>query len=306
MVYLLLAICVNLILVFTFKVAHACRWNAKHIVLVNYIFAFLVTLTSVIKNKTIFDFFRIGKINFHAIFHEQSINSTMFIVVVSGILIGIFYVVNILLMDASIPVNGAGMTTLFSRSGFLLTITFSVFLFAEKLTLLRSLGIGFTLAALIIASGIGTKTAHAGNLFILFSMTFVAGSIEMLNKSFSVFTLPGYTLSLMFVVFCVTLILYSCLYVSWSRSDVKFRVWKWQEIAVGIFMGLPNAFGNIFQILALKNLPTSIVYPSIAAGNLLVSILLSRCIFREELNTGKIIAVILTMAGMISVNLNIR
>lgn len=304
MIYLLAAIAVSCIIIFTFKVAHVKGWNGDNITLINYACAAVLTSIICLFAGQIGAFREIVNIDFSTLTTQQTVGNTMFFVLAGGTLTGILYLVNIRCINPSVKSNGAGISTLFNRSGFLITITLSMLLWGEEMNWRRWLGVGLTIAALAMAAipGKGNKL-EVPRPGLLIAMTLCLGVLETNNKVFSMYALQEYKSNFAMVTFIVALTLCIITLLMGNRKrGIKLKI-TWQEFAAGIVLGVPNSFGNIFQIMALQTIPVSVLFPSMAAGNLLISTLLSRFVFKEKLGYRQFLAVGFTCFSLILINL---
>ena len=78
---------------------------------------------------------------------------------------------------------------------------------------------------------------------------------------------------------------------------------KWQEIIAGIMVGVPNYFSSYFLINALRDLPTSVVFPVYSAGSILMITIFSHYFFKERFDTKKVVAIALTIIALVLINL---
>ncbi|MCL2367464.1 MAG: EamA family transporter [Oscillospiraceae bacterium] len=300
MFFLILALMVTLTLVVSLKVAHEKGLDADNVILVNYGVAATVSLVLGIRRGTLGAFSALSNLDLSTVFVEQSLAGTMFLSILFGAGVGTLFVVNILVINTNIRNNGAGISTLFSRSSFLITIVLSVLFFSERVTGFMYVGIVLTIAALAIAGGVGKHTQLVKPLFLLSALVLL-GMIESAHVAFNRFASQAYVFNFTLVVFSVALLLFIVVFLCKRRKKgpVPFRR---PEIILGCLMGLPNAFSNVFQIMALETVPASILFPTLAAGSLLIITLISLA-FKENLGPRKLIAIGLCIVSLVLVNL---
>lgn len=305
MIFLIAAIAVSCTIVFTFKVANIKGWNSDNITLVNYICATFISVILCAAQGLFPAFLEIKNVDFSTLGRQMSVPNSMFFILILGIITGTLYVVNISLVNKNVINNGAGISTLFSRSGFLISIALSVILFGERVTWLRLLGAGLTIFALAIAGGVGSGKLHLTRPLLLIGSLCCIGFLDANNKAYSALALPEYKANFTAITFTISLLIFGFLFYQRTRGKGKKANFKWQEILAGIIMGVPNAFGNIFQILALNTIPASVMFPTMAAGSLLISTLLSAFVFKEPFGKRQILSVSLTTISLVLVNLSI-
>lgn len=305
MLYLIAAILVSCTLTFVLKVAHVKGWNAKNITMVNYVFALATAWITCAAQGKAEAFRRLGEVDFSTLFSGQSVGNTIFFCLVLGSVTGALFVANIILTNANVRNNGAGISTLFGRGGFLISIALSIALFGERMTWMHWTGVALTLVALAVAGGLG-GSARLVKPALLLAALLCVGVLDANNKFFSAVALQDYKANFTAVVFSVATAIYVVVY---SRHRRQQRMlgekpgFRWQELLAGMVMGIPNAFGSIFQILALESIPASVMFPSMAAGNLLLSTLLSRFVFKEPFGRRQALAVGLTTVSLVLVNI---
>lgn len=302
MVFLMLAVLINCTLVFTLKVAHVRGWNAANVTMVNYGCAALLSLVSCAVQGLMPAFAQIARADLATVTTQPTVPGSIFWALVLGTGTGAVFVVNIILTNQNVIGNGAGISMLFSRSGFLISVTLSALIFGERLTAPRLLGAALTVLALAAAAGIGGGVRLVRPASLVGSLCCI-GLVDMNNKLYSAWALPLYKANFTAVVFSVACLIYAVYYVRRRRRERAPAGPRRQEVAAGVVMGVPNAFGNIAQILALGTVPASALFPTIAAGSLLLSTVLSALVFREPFGKRQITAVLLTVAGLVLVNL---
>lgn len=303
MIFLMAAVLTSTILVLTFKLAHVKGWNGDNITAVNYGLATVLIFCICLGQGLLPAFGQVARVNLSALFSEQSVSGTMVLVLAAGLITGILYVVNISLVNVNVCNNGAGISTLFSRSGFLISLGVSFFLFGDRMTWMRWVGAFLTVFALAVVSGIGSGRFRLVRPLLLLGSLVCVGLIDTNNKIYSSFALPEYKTNLMLVAFVVSSIIYAVYY---RRKYGKRQGWpklRWQEVLAGIAMGLPNAFSNMLQILALERVPATVAFPTLAAGNLLLSTVLGVVLFKEKLSVRSAMAILLTAVSLVLVNL---
>ncbi len=302
MIFLLCAVGISLTLTMVLKVSHLKGWDSGNITMINYGFAAAISLILCVSQGMLPAFSAIKNLDLTTVFSEKSVSGTMFFVFLLGFVTGTLYVVNIIFLNKNVRNNGAGISTLFSRSGFLISIAISIILFSETMTSLRWIGVISTIIALAVAGGIGGKTRLVQPIF-LFGSLFCIGILDSNNKLYQSFALPEYMVNFTMVAFFSSSFLYFLLFMFKKRgTKIKFTR---QEVIAGAIMGIPNAFGNIVQILALQSIPASIMFPTMAASNLLASTIISALVFKEPFHKRQAIAVALTTFSLILVNLQV-
>ena len=305
MIYLFASVMVSCTLSFTLKTAQLKGWDRENITIINYIVAALVSLGICLASGTLSAFREIGGVDFSTLFTPNTPGNSIFFAVVCGVITGALFLLNLRLMDTCIEHSGVGLTTLFNKSGFLVTLTASMLIWGERLSAIRWLGVALTVVALPIAAGVslGRGTLTLRRPAPMIGTLVCSGILEINNKVFSSYASPEHRSILALVTFVTALTLCTAVMVKKRiRQGIRWR-FRWQEICAGVMMGAPNTFSGITQILALATLPAMVVFPALAAGNLLLTTLASILVFKEPLSKRQVIAVALTSASLVLVNL---
>jgi multidrug transporter EmrE-like cation transporter len=76
-----------------------------------------------------------------------------------------------------------------------------------------------------------------------------------------------------------------------------------KDSVCGIALGVPNLFSSYCLIAALNELPSIVVFPTVAAATVMLIILIARFIFAEEIGRAGVAGIILTIISLIAINL---
>lgn len=189
-------------------------------------------------------------------FSEQ--RSLVPIVIHSGIL-GVLFIANFLVYSKSIDKNGMGISIAAMRMSLVFPILLSLLIYNEELKSGLVLGIIFTFVALLLLIP-SVKKDHKVQLkfailpIFLFIISGVTDSgLKIFEQEFSgLFDESQFLASLFFFAFLTgTLILF-------IRKQLYFR---WKEVGYGIVLGAVNLYSSYFILMALKEIPGSIVFP---------------------------------------------
>jgi hypothetical protein len=187
----------------------------------------------------------------------------------------------------SIRKSGIVRTEVAQRLSLFIPIIASFFLFDEKVTPLKSIGIilGFTAIACSIPwQKKGAKKRASTNAWIYLLMVFIGfGVIDVLFKQMALLKTIAYNTSL-FIVFVLAFI-FSLIGLFYQVVTKKMR-FSWPHIFIGWVLGVVN-FGNILFYLkahrALANQP-SIVFSAMNIGVIVAGSLTGLVIFKEKLS----------------------
>jgi len=213
--------------------------------------------------------------------------------VICGIAGGILFVAGLVSMQSSIRINGAILTSAFSKLGLVVPLLISVIFLGESIRALQIPGILMILVSFWLIStdpeaggnpGTGSAPEAAGNIrvhpLLLLIVLLSCGGGDAMAKLFDHFGQRSrdslYFLILFTVAAVITLIL---LLAEQHKTGKKVSV---KEFMAGILVGIPNYFSSFLLLKALNGLPAFIVYPCFSAGTLLLVTLAGTAIFHER------------------------
>ncbi|MDR1209688.1 MAG: hypothetical protein LBK41_05185 [Clostridiales bacterium] len=300
MVFLIIAVFINLCITFTVKTANEKNWNVDNITLVNYAAAAVVSFLGCVAGGTAGAYASLADFSGEFV---RDVPSTMFIVVALGTVSGVLYLMNLLCLAPSIRDNGAAVSTLFWRSSFVITIAVSVAVLGESLSLSKAAGVALALFALALVSGAGGGAMKLKNPGPLAALVIMSAVVEINSKLFSAFCLPEYNINMSFQIFAVALTACAVRMLIKRKKGETAPVSR-QEIIAGVIMGVPNAFINFTLVSALMTVPAGVTFPTLAAGNLLLTLIISRFAFKEQMDKRRVAAIFVTTASLVLVNMS--
>lgn len=208
---------------------------------------------------------------------------------------GCLYLTTLVLMIRAIAGSGSGMCTLWNKAGILIPIFTSLILWGESPKALGWLGVFITMLAIFLVSynGGGIKADKYLVLLMLCS-----GTGGTMLKVFQKVVTPQLNDFFVFCTFTTAFILA----IIWSKSTGELKLSS-KNIFIGGMVGLCNVLSDVFIMVALTQLPAAIVYPVGSSGTISLIALLSALIFKEKLTKKQILALILTIIGIILINI---
>ena len=303
MIYLIASIFLSAGVASALKIAGIKKLDSDNVTLYNYIFAVSFSLLNCLRSNHLHLMKNLPKADFTTLLSEPNLGNSAFLTLFFGVILGLAYLGIVVSMKYSIRNNGAGITSFFSKTGFILTTVFSIIVWHEIPGLLQWLGIIVAVIALLLMmSNTGEKgNIHAPHFLLL--VVLCNSIIEINKKFFTIYAMSDFQDLLVLVIFTVALI--ACIFYNFGRkrkAGVRFRI-KGYEILLGVFMGLPNVLSSIVQLLGLQHLPATVFFPSSAAGSLVFNILVGRFIFKETLSKKQVLAVIVAMTSLVLINI---
>jgi drug/metabolite transporter (DMT)-like permease len=199
------------------------------------------------------------------------------------------------LMGISTARSGVALTALCARLGLVIPVLAAFLFFAESLSFQRLLGLLLALSALALSipsktSGSSGRAGFGKNLPALL-LFLNAGAYLTLLSYVKTFVLSAgqyeqyVALSFLFALFFSALLLGGRLIKRAENISYSDLIW-------GLVLGINN-FGAVYFLLrslADSGLDSSVVFPTVSIGVLLLSTLLARVLFAETLTRRKLLA----------------
>ena len=200
--------------------------------------------------------------------------------------------------------------SLFSMLGGMVLPFFQGILFYdEEITLAKSVCVVFIIAALLCTIEKGEK--KKGRIFYM-GIFLLNGMSGVISKIFTASTLPkvsaaGYsvwsaaaTILLSAIAWIVLLQRKKCNHLADGVREEKIeRKVRWQSYGIGALSGAINKVANFLLVLALVHVDSSVQYPMVTGGTMIVSTALS--FFGDKKpNKREMLGVVLAFLGMLS------
>ncbi|MBD3276996.1 MAG: hypothetical protein GF388_01740, partial [Candidatus Aegiribacteria sp.] len=203
-------------------------------------------------------------------------------------------------LQKAVRESGVSLAGSFSKMGVLVPMLLAVILWKELPTSLQWLGITLALVSILLAN---LDLSHPKKLLrgfqpVLLILFLTVGLSEFSNKVYQRYGVLEMKGLFLFFIFTGALII-SGLKTLRSRGRVRLS-----HIVTGIAVGIPNYFASFFLILSLSKLKTAVVFPVYSAATITLISLAGGLFFGERLKLRERLAVFLTVAALILVNLN--
>ncbi len=303
MFFLFLSVLSNSMMTLTLKLAAYKKYNSDRILIYNYIVAASGAIINMLSKGLLNRYAEISSVDIKSLFSpDKTAENSIFFVYVCGLVSGVVYLANMLLMKYSIRYNGASITSVFGKTGFVISIAAAVIVWREFPTAAQWAGIALAVVSVVLLFSPGGETIVKRPMALLY-MFILSGVIELSSKTFTMYTLAEYKDMLPPVIFSVALIL-CCIYVhkGQRRSGERFE-FKWTEVLMGLCVGLPNAAASFLMLNALRVVSASVYFPTVAAGGLLVVTAVSMLVFKEKLSRKQIAGMIMVILSLVMINL---
>ena len=277
--YLLLAILASAAMTLALKICKTENTNRYAIILGNYI-------TCVI-------------IGFLLLADKSSVLHIHTVTLLLGALGGILFVVSLVLLQRSIEVNGAILTSAFSRMGLVVPLIISIAFLGEKPKAIQFVGMGIVLIAIWIINGKREQQRDLSPILLLLVLL-AGGFADSMAKLFDHFgeEVQGslYILLVFFTAGIATLIL---LLLEYKKTGRPGRI---KDFAAGIAVGIPNYFSASLLLKALADVPAYIAYTAFSTGVLLLITVISLVLFKEKLSKGQVAGIGLIVVALVLLN----
>lgn len=225
-----------------------------------------------------------------------------------GLGFGVIFYVFITLYSASLREGPLGVTAFSYSSSMLVTMILSIVFFKEPITLWLVVGVILLFVALYFInfseqhskrSTLSKKWLFltligliANGLLVFWSKYF---SMEVPDANYGQYLLTGYV---------VCLIASGTRFVSNStREELKDYRFSWVVVVMAILIGLTNIAGNGLVAYLGKTIPGSIIGPVNNGLAVLISILISRFYFKEQMNQKTVLGFVIGIIAIVLISL---
>lgn len=217
--------------------------------------------------------------------------------IILGIISGVLYLVNLVLMETNISKNGVVLTATFNKLGVIIPTFMAMLLFKEKPKLQQILGIIIVIISIVIINKKKKKDEIAKSELLLLILLISSGLTDATSNIFD--KLGNNELKDYFLLFIFASALI-CALILWKIK--KQSISKW-DIIIGVLVGVPNYLSSRFVLLALRSLPAIVVFPVYSVSTLAIITIAGILIFKEKLSKNKIIGILLIALALILLNI---
>lgn len=283
MLFLILAVICSSIVSLGFKVSDRVGADENRILPICYFVAFLLSsFTTVVS----------GPAEAAAAVHQITLP-----IVLCAAALGFFLSWNLYLTKVNNHLNGLGVSTFFTRLGFLPCIFLSLIVWGDIPSVVQSVGIAILLFAMYLM--MANQSSNSGNIPMLVILLISSTGIEFFNNLFSKdfpSELNSMFIALMYIFATITALVINLLK---TKDPLKFT---WKDLLIGIFIGVPNFGCNFSKLMSLNTISATIALPTISASNIIIIAIISTLFFREKMTAKKAIALALAIFSMFLIN----
>lgn len=219
---------------------------------------------------------------------------------VCGTIAGFLFVAGLVLMQQSIEVNGASLTSAFSRLGLIVPLIISMLFFGERPSWMQLVGLLIALSAMWILKGSDDANNHAATgllLLVLMAGGFADGMAKIFEQ---VGSRSQDDLYIFFVFVIAGLLTTFLLLKEYKHSGKTVRM---KDFLAGFLVGVPNYFSSSLLLKTLAYIPAFLAYTVFATGTILTVTLISVLLLKEKLGRPQIIGLFMITAALILLNI---
>lgn len=300
MIYMILSVICMSMLILSIKIAGIRGANTSHVAFLNYVVALIITICMNLAGNKLAIFRELGSLNLNTVFTEKSIAATAFIVLVMGIISGISFPANLVEVKDSTSVNGSAITAFFKQMSTIGGLLVAIIFMGERPNNIQWIGM-FLMVVAIGMMVIDFKSLKINNGLILILILITGTLMETGNKVISRYTVEGYSMVYLSVIFLVGMF-FMIIYLVLKEGKGCFH-FSGKDLIYGSILGLSNIGNNFFKIQALNELSAAVVIPVVAAGSLIITNFAGIFLFKEKANKLYGVAVIVAIVSIFLLNI---
>lgn len=210
---------------------------------------------------------------------------------------GILYLVNFVFLKYNMQKNGIVLSSTFMKLGVLIPTIMAVVVFGETPRALQVLGIVIAIVAIVVFNFRKDAMNDGTQKYLLLLLLLLSGFTDSMAKIYEQFgDVKGsdiYLLVTFFVAFVIAVILA-------VRNKLGFHI---KDGVYGLLIGIPNYYSARFLLMALRSVDAVLVYPLYSVATIILITVVGVIVFREKLNTQKVVALVLVMIAISLINM---
>ena len=214
-----------------------------------------------------------------------------------GIVSGFLYLMNFILLQKNIRLNGVILSSAAMKlGGVLIPVAAAVTIFHEELGWMKMAGVVFAAAAVLLINVEKADTNGGGKRCWLMILLFASGVTDMMANVYDKTGAAVFKNHYLVFTFLAAMV------ISFAMALVRKETSALPDILCGILIGVPNYFSARFLLLALGDVAAVITYPVFSVGTIIVITTISVLAFREKLTGQKKCALVLILAALVLLN----
>ncbi len=217
-----------------------------------------------------------------------------------ALIIGILFIVTFNMIAFSTQKIGIAITTVANKMSMIIPVLVGLYLFNEKQSLLKFLGVFLAILAIYFSSTSGGKLSFNKKYLLLIIMVFIGqGLADSTLKWAQVNAVGPSENQLFFAVIFFSAALFGSVYLLFEHFVKKHKI-SLKNIIWGIVLGVPNFFTLHFFMSALKSgaLESSQIFPIVNMGVIVLTAVSGIILFRQKLSKGNWYGILLAIVAI--------
>ncbi|MDX2001704.1 MAG: hypothetical protein SFW35_04700 [Chitinophagales bacterium] len=285
MLDIVLCICFSAALVIVFKLVERYGANLFPVIVVNYLAASIASMA------------------FGGAATTMHLDSTL---LMPAMLLGLLFIFVFTAVGLSVQQSGITVTAIAQKMSLAIPIAAAFYLYGDKITVLKLIGIGLALVAIVLTTRKDQPTDNTNkgkNLtaILLPILVFVGSGFcdTGINYSQRIY-LQGVPYAGFIALLFGTAFFAGLLFLLFKRFRQDYKL-GWKELGWGVALGLPNYFSLYFMIRSLEfsGMESSLVYPILNIGTVSAATVTAFFVFKEKLSLINVIGLIMALAAIV-------
>ena len=200
-----------------------------------------------------------------------------------AVILGILFIITFVLFALSSQKAGVAITAVFSKMSVMIPVVAGIFLYSEKLNMLKIAGILFTLAAFILILYKKEKSKYSLSILLLPILIFIFNGIIDSTLKYTEYN----HISNDYIFFLTTIFITSFIvgiFISVIKYFNKKEALSIRTIIGGTILGLLNFSTTYFMLKAMNLFQSNVLFPVQNVGIVMVSAIFGLVLFREKLS----------------------
>lgn len=216
-----------------------------------------------------------------------------------GILNGILFLVNFVLLQNNMRRNGVVLSSTFQRLGVLVPILMAMLVFREQPEVLQLIGMGLAVAAIVMIHFEKEEQSEGGQSqkIWLIVLLLCSGLTDSMANIYDKTASAAFEDHYLFYTFLAALL--AAFFVSLKN---KKKICG-KDLWFGVLLGVPNYFSARFLLLSLGAVPAVVVYPVYSVATIIVISVASMLLFKERISRRKLAALGVILVALVLLNL---
>lgn len=213
-----------------------------------------------------------------------------------GIISGILYLGNFVLLKFNMACNGIVMSSTFMKLGIIVPTIMAVVVFHEVPTWNQVAGLFIAICAILLINLEKDSLSEGKKKTWLLILLLTSGITESMSNIFDKLGNTDHSDAYLLITFGTAFILAIILSIKEGKIYPK-------DIFFGILIGIPNYFFARFLLLALGSIDAVVVYPTYSVAGIILTAIVGVVAFRETLSKRKLCALGLILFALVFLNI---